>query len=453
MWAPQLFDSDEPLFLALARALERDISDGSLAPGDRLPTHRALAKYLGISVGTVTRAYAEVEKRGLIRGEVGRGTFVGGSESGDFPSEGGGPLDLALTWPLYGVDPPLAVALRALADDPGVERLLRYGPHAGLPHHRAAGARWAERHGIDVDPDRVFVCAGVQHALAVALATLVEPGDVVLAEDLTYPGFKAIAETLHLRPVGVEMDGQGLVPEALEAACRARRPKVLYTIPSIQNPTTAVMSTERRREIVRICSTHRVTILEDDVHRLLHPEPPPAFASIAPDLTYSVVSMSKSVCGGLRVAFLVAPSGAGARISHNLWAMTWMATPLAAEIAARWIDDGTADAVVRRKRSEARARQTIATRMLDGSTYRTAPDAYHLWLELPQPWRSADFTLECQRRGVSVSPAEAFAVRRLDYGRAVRISLSGVEHRRELEAGLKVVANVLTSAPRAGTPL
>jgi DNA-binding transcriptional MocR family regulator len=448
IWTPDLSPSDEPVYGAIVRALEQDMANGRLARGDRLPTHRVLAKLLGLSVGTITRAYAEAEKRGLVRGEVGRGTFVGGSDPhGHFPSEGGGPIDLALTWPLYGVDPPLGAALRELAGDSDVELLLRYGPHAGLPHHRAAGARWAGLHGIEVEPDRVFVCAGVQHVLAVALSALAEPGDVVLTESLTYPGMKAVAETLHLRLVGVEMDEEGLRPEALEVACRVRRPKALYTIPTIQNPTTAVMGAERRRDILRIARQYGVTVLEDDVHRLLHPDPPPSFAALAPDITYSAVSLSKSVCGGLRVAFLVAPPAASDRISRSLWAMTWMAAPLTAEIAARWIGDGTAAGVVARKRAEARARQAVAEEILEGFNFRTAPDAYHLWLDLPRPWRSVEFALECQRRGVSVSPAEAFAVGRCDQYRAVRLSLSGVEGRRELHAGLSRVAEVLRSAP------
>lgn len=454
IWAPDFDSSDQPLYLALADALERDLGEGRLSAGDRLPTHRALARELGVSIGTVTRAYAEAEKRGLVRGEVGRGTFIEGRDAaGGFPSEGGGPLDLALTWPLYGVDPPLGEALRELSMDPDVDELLRYGPHAGLPRHRDAGALWAAQHGIQVDAEQVFVCAGVQHALAVALSALAEPGDAILTEAFTYPGMKAIAEALHLRLVGVDMDEEGLLPAALDAACRARRPRLLYTIPTIQNPTTSVMGASRRREVVEVAERHGLVILEDDVHRLLHPSPPPSFASLAPHLTYGAVSLSKTVCGGLRVAFLVTPRGAGEAISRSMWAMTWMAPPLTAEIVSRWIEDGTASAVVARKRAEARARRRIASETLEAFQYRTTPDAYHVWLELPRPWRSEEFALACARRGVSISPAEAFAVGRREHGKAVRISLTGVEGRDELRSGLTIVAEVLGTHPGAGSAL
>ncbi|HEX2189328.1 MAG TPA: PLP-dependent aminotransferase family protein, partial [Longimicrobiaceae bacterium] len=421
-------------YTAIADALERDVAAGALREGDRLPPHRKLARALGVAVGTVTRAYAEAEARGLVRGEVGRGTFVGGRSAGGRPpgARAPGAYDLAVTWPLHALDPDLGAALRRLSQRADVGELLRYPPPAGLPHHRAAGALWAREHGMAVEDDRVLVCAGVQHALSVALATVAAPGDVVATEAFTYPAFKALAAVGRLRLAGVAMDAEGMLPEDFEAVCRTHRPRALYTVPTLQNPTAGVLGEARRRAIAEIAARHGVTIVEDDVHRLLHPDPPPAFGALAPEVTCTVVSLSKVVTGALRTAYLVAPRGLVERLSHAVWATAWAAAPLTAEVAAAWIEDGTAAATMRRKRREAAARQEIARSLLAGCTFRTAPHAYHLWLELPEGWGGSDFALAAARRGVLVTPGEAFATDRGTGAGAVRVSLTGTDTREEL---------------------
>ena len=289
----------------------------------------------------------------------------------------------------------------------------------------------------------MLVCAGVQHALWVALGSVAAPGDVVAAEAVTHPGLKALAESMRLRPAAVGMDAEGMLPDEFEAVCRLRRPKALYTVPTLHNPTTAVLGEARRREIVEIARRYGVAVVEDDVHRLLHPDPPPAFGALAPEITLSVVSLSKTVTGALRVAYLVAPGTDVERLAHGIWATAWMAAPLSAEVAAGWIEDGRARATVARKRAEAAARQEIARAELAGCAFRSAPDAYHLWLELPAGWTGSGFALAAVGRGVSVTPAEAFAVDRGAPAGAVRVGLTGVESREELRAGLRVLAAIL----------
>src|SRR5205814_2273898 len=157
-WAPEIRQRKGPRYLAIAEALAEDAGAGRLRPGARLPTHRELADHLGLTVGTVTRAYAEAARRNLISGEVGRGT--------------------------------------------------------------------------------------VQHGMTAVLAALLGPGDLVLTEALTYPGMKNLAGLLSLRLEGVVLDEQGMRPDALAAACRARVAKAVYCVPTLQNPTTSVMSEE-----------------------------------------------------------------------------------------------------------------------------------------------------------------------------------------------------------------
>src|SRR5262249_41067370 len=239
-------------YRAIADALAADVDAGHLTPGQRLPTHRELAERLGVTVGTVSRGYAEAERRGYIDATIGRGTFVrdhewaatGALRSPDSTSAAllPGVIDLRSSYPAVDPSPAtLAQTLTAIAYDPATPRLLRYQSHAGMMRHRALGAALIRRSGLNCIPEQVLVTAGGQQPMAVSCLTMVNPGDVVLPEALTYDGFKALAERLELRLHGVQIDGEGLVPEAFEAACRSLAPRALYCMPTLHNPTGAVM--------------------------------------------------------------------------------------------------------------------------------------------------------------------------------------------------------------------
>ena len=433
-------------YLAIVDALQHDIERRRLVLGDRLPTHRELAAALGVSIGTVTKAYAEATARGLVLGHTGRGTFVGGTTSRKAAldvEESARDIDLGPTWPLYALDPDLGAALRMLMRRKDVQSLLRYAPHTGSMRHRRAGAIWARRYGLDAPPERVLVCAGVQHAMLVILSALAEPGDVVLTEEFTYPGLKAAAHLLRLRLHGVATDGEGMLPDAFARACRQRRVKALYTIPTLHNPTTRTTGEERRREIAAIAARHGIPIIEDEAHQLLASEPPPTYWSIAPDQTYFIAGLSKVVTGALRVTYVVAPPAAVPRLSEAIWATTWMVAPLTAEIAALWIEDGTADATVARKRREAIARQRIAAQLLAGLSFETQPAAFNVWIDPLPRGTAADLVSAARHCGVAVTSGSAFAAGSAGGRAAVRVSLTAAETRSELRRGLTILSEVL----------
>jgi DNA-binding transcriptional MocR family regulator len=452
-WSPNLKGRDGPRYLAIADTLAEDVGAGRLKPGARLPTHRDLAGALGVTVGTVTRAYAEAHRRGLVRGEVGRGTFVGrGSEDsipfGAAAGDDGSLIDLSLNFPVgEGEDTALAATLSRLAGRDGLAGVLDYQPHAGTARHRAAGAAWVARVGVEAPADQVLVCSGGQHAMAVVFSTLAKPGDVVLTESLTYPGMRTLAALLHLRLQGLAMDDKGIRPEAFAAACRGRAPRLLYCVPTIHNPTGAVMPESRRREIAAIAKAHNVLIVEDDTYGCLPPERPLPLWALAPEVTLYIAGLSKSVAPGLRIAYLVAPKRLYEQLVPGIRSTTWMAAPLMAEIAAAWIDDGTADLLLKRKRKEATERQALARKVLGRRTAVGHPHSYHLWLRLSAPWTSESFTAEARRSGVAVTPGEAFAVGGGAPPGAVRVCLGAVRSRARLEKGLRVLAEVLAGAP------
>jgi DNA-binding transcriptional MocR family regulator len=281
----------------------------------------------------------------------------------------------------------------------------------------------------------------------VALQTLTRPGDTVLTESLTYPGMKALASQLHLRLQGVAMDSQGLLPEALEAACRSGA-KLLYCLPNLQNPTGAVMPPERRERIAAVVRAQGLTLLEEDAYGLLLEELPPPLCTLVPESGYFIAGASKLLAPGLRIGYLAAPQRNAGRLAESAGLATRMTPPLTAEICARWITDGTAQELVARRRQEAKDRLVLAREVLGEAALRGVHGpTYHLWMELPAPWRSEAFSAQARRHGVSVTPSEVFAVGPAVASGAVRVCLGAPHTQALLHQGLLRLRNTLAGGP------
>ncbi len=448
IWNPKLAGRKGPRYRAIVDALAEDFAAGELQNGTRLPTHRDLADTLGVTVGTVSRAYAEAARLGLVSGEVGRGTFV--RAAAEEPAEEGSEIcDLGQNHPPEPAGrlhrKALVDALASLTASGDVGRLLDYPAAGGSASDREAGASWIARSGLRASPDEVLVCTGSQHGLTVVLATLLEPGDVLLTESLTYAGLQPVAGLLRLRLRGVPIDGQGLLPDALDAACRETGAKALYLIPTLHNPTTAIVPQARRREIAEVAGRHGLRLIEDDVHGLLPVERPAPIATLAPERSYYLTSTSKTLAPGLRIAYVKAPPADVPRLAASLRATTWAVAPLTAAIASHWIRDGTADRILEARRLEARERQTLARERLAGLDVDTQPEAYYLWLRLPEPWRGESFAAEARARRVRVTPADAFVVDRVQPPHAVRLCIGAARSRETLVRGLETVAALARS--------
>jgi len=447
-----------PLYRVIADVLAEDRAAGRLAPGTRLPTHRDLAERLGVTVGTVTRAYAEAEKRGLVRGEVGRGTFVReDAVPAHMPmpveaGEDGALVELGINAPATPPGDPASQALRRTLEEvgrsPRLADLLGYQPAAGAPAHREAGAAWAARFGLQARPEQVVVCAGGQHAMEVALAALTRPGDTLATEALTYPGIKVLARRFQLRLQGLALDAGGLLPEALEAACRAGPVRLLYTQPTGHNPTGTVQAEPRRRALAEVARRHGVLVLEDDSYGLLPAARPPPLATFLPEATYFIAGVSKLLTPGVRIGYLVAPARArGERLAEEVGLASLMTTPLMAEVLARWVEDGTADALVVRQRAETAERLALARGVLGEGVRWEGTGLYHLWLALPEGGRSEEFVAQARRHGVSVTGAELFAAGPGPGPSAVRVSIGAPRTRAQLERGLQRLRQVLDAGP------
>lgn len=443
-----------PRYLAIATELGQAILSGQLAPGEKLAPHRVMAKRLGVTTGTVSRAYAHLERKGLASARVGDGTYVRNLDT-SAEDAGAGPaatqIDLAhnIAIPTDEVNA-LQRAMAALGQDPQhMARVLKYQPETGATHHRMAGAAWLRRFGTSGAWERVMVTHGAQHALAGVLRTIAHPGDTLLTEPLSYPGMLALARSLRLQVVGLEMDTQGIVPDSLDRAAQTYNTKLLFCSPTLHNPTTSTMSSERREAIAAVVRRRGLLLLEDVVHAAALERPPPAISTLVPNQSFLMSSFSKVMAPGLRVGYLEASAQWLDKVAGSIRTDCWMVAPLMPEIATRWLETGEADTLIALQRQHITERLAIARRSLSGITLRWAADYPHIWLPLPEPWRAGQYAATLRQAGVLVRTMDHFAVGRSPAPHAVRISLNAVASLEQLRSGLQTVVAVLNNPPAA----
>jgi DNA-binding transcriptional MocR family regulator len=457
-WAPVLDDAKGPKYVQIATALIEDIAAGNLRPGDQLPPQRELAAIMGVTVGTVARAFAEVMRGGHIEASFRRGTRVvdrklnalGAQVEAD-PSLKNEIVDLRghqAALPHWGTE--VAAATRSCLDSDNFIAALRYGEIAGGKRQRGAGARWLMAPGAgNVTAEQVIVTNGAQHGLLCALMAMCSPGEVVATESLTYSGLKTVAPHLRLRLLAIDLDQDGIVPEAFERACRAHAIKVLVCVPNLHNPTTVTLVEQRRFDIAEIARQYNVQIIEDDVYSRLAEQELPRLSDLAPLNTVRITSFSKCLGPGLRVGYLQAPSHLVSAITDAVRATSWMASPLCVEVATSLVESGHADDLLRENRQELAKRNNA---FLDAIGQKGAAGALycpHAWVEVPAPWTSQLASSAALIRGYSVSPGDSFACDRDRTVHGFRISVGAAKSVKELESIGRSIRSILLSAPRA----
>ncbi len=449
--------SEGPLYKELADRIERDVSAGRLKPGQKLPTHRDLADALGINVSTITRGYREAERRGLVAGTVGRGTFVASDATTDsfmmkkeFPA---GMLEMGLNTPLYEHDPDVSEALLRLGRRKDISQFLRYTDPSGLRAHREAGVQWAARYGLETTHDKMVVCAGAQHALSCGLSILFSPGRRIATDCLTYPGIKSLASMNGLRLVPIPMDEQGMTPEGLDMACRRDEIQGLYLMPGSHNPTNIFMPAGRRDELAEVALRHNLLLIEDDAYGLTCEQPGVPMAARMPDNSIHISGVAKCFWAGMRVAFVSAAKPIRRKIIEAVVNTIWMSPTLNAELVSMWIADGTAERVLLTKRAEAAKRMAVARETLPSGSFHGQPSGFFIWLSLPEPWTGADFEAKARELGINLFCAEKFVVGDAEAPRAARLSLTGARSSEELRKGLETVSDLMAGEYPETVPL
>lgn len=433
-------------FRALADAVAADIGTGRLGPGARLPTQRRFARDRGVAVSTASRVYGELVRRGLVAGEVGRGTFVraGPGEAAPIPAEpADARVDLELNFPVLPDQAErLAPVLHALLRPAALGPALLPAGTAGGPAARAAAAELIAVPGWAPDPDRVLFAGNGRQAIAAAVSALVPAGGRLAVEALTYPVVRGIAGRLGVDLVPVACDDAGLRPDAL-ADCGPVH--AVYVQPSLHNPVGWTMPPGRRAELAELLDRLDLPVVEDRVYGFLRAEPAP-LAALGPARTIVVDSLSKRVAPGLTIGYLVVPPPLRARVVGALRGGGWSASGLAVEVATRLAASGVVREIEADKLVDAAARQRLVADRLAGSTVRADPAAYHCWWELPPPWRAETFVAAAGRRGIAVTPGAAFAVGASHAPNAVRLAL-GTPPVPVLDAALTTLAGIAAGVP------
>lgn len=419
----------ESKYKILVQAVTGEIERGVLVHDQRLPPQRQVADALGISVQTVTNAYKELERQGLVRCEIGRGSFVSRRMSDrvsddiiDLPERT--LVDFSITRILHTqvherIWRDTCAELAVEEEQPWIHA---YRPIAGFESHREAAVRWLAGLGMQVERDDVLVTNGAAHAIFLALASLAGPDDVVLCEGLTDHGVIGNSQVLGFTLKGLEMDREGINPEHFEDICSNERVTALVCTPNLNNPTVSLMPDSRRQEIAAIARRFGVHIIEDDVYGPLlggsHARP---LSSYAPELSFYCTSMTKSVLTGLRVGYLAMPKRLALRTESILRVNSWMATPLVAEIASRWINDGRAAQLVALQRTLLGERQALLREYLGEYVRGQHAHALGAWLNIPERWEVDSLVRALRRRQIAVTPPEPFLVRGTPRPRAVRL--------------------------------
>ncbi|NGO68344.1 PLP-dependent aminotransferase family protein [Streptomyces boncukensis] len=445
-----------PAYRRITQAIATAVTTGRLAGGDRLPTHRELARELGVSVPTVSRGYREAEQQGLISSTVGRGTFVTGVSGipqlreapGGAQDAGPRQLDMAVNAPARGIhDDLLRRALTSIASTAAPDGLLGYEPDIGTYEQRLAACAWLARGGLEAGPGQVAICHGGQHALLVAFAAALRPGETLLTEALTYPGAKSAAQMLGLGLQAVAMDGHGLVPEALDAACGpAEGPRALYCMPTAHNPTAITLSPERRQAIVEVARRRDLLIIEDDVFGLLEGDAAPTpLAALAPERTLYLTSLSKTLAPGLRGGVLAGPPSMADRIGALIRASVFNPSPLANAVVLRWLTDGTADRLLDWQREEMARRREAAEQLLrpHPAVARVRSAALHAWVEPHEPWSASEVVTLAEGLGIAISPTPYFSATEQTVPRGVRLCLGNAADVGALTSALRTLADGL----------
>lgn len=447
-WNPDIGRTLGPKYLAIAEAIARDIEAGILNAGDRLPPQRMLAELLGVDLTTITRAYGEAQRRGLVEGDGRRGSFVRRTtvEPAGIPYQE--PADAGMNAPPEAADRQLERAfgtsvaqLLGRGDGPAP---FHYQPRGGMALAREAGAVLLRGRGIPAQEDSVLVSAGGQHALHAVISTELQPGDTLAVGAHVYPGLLSVARRYGLKLRVVASDGEGMLPDALAAAC-VEGVAAVYLVPTNDNPTTATMRPARRAAVAAVIRASGIKLIEDDAYGLLPERPLAPLAALVPERSWHIASVSKILSPGLRVAWVAAPDIAAAwRLAADLHETAVMAPPLNVAVVADWLHGGMFDTLRTAIRAEAQARQAIARAILRPGSFRAQMEGYHLWMPLPHGTNAGEIVNALRPQGLAVVASDAFAVEPASAPPALRISIGGSTSREKLERALRLLDALTT---------
>lgn len=457
-WKPDLSKYHAPRYQAIAEAIRDGIQNGELKPGDKLLPHRQMADELGVTIGTVARGYNLAESWGFVSGEIGRGTIVRHPEmtssmvSLDLSESF---INLGILQPTPTLDPMLRKeayeeTLKIIGQRWRNRSFTGYPPEFGQLPHREAGAKWLARKGVQADTDEVVLTAGAQEGFHLLLSTYAHSGDTILVEKYAHNAIKNLGISLNLKMVGVNIDEQGIIPQALDAAAKQNKTQLLFVTPTYHSPSTGTMCRDRRRAIADVARRNKLFIIENDSFSEFIENAPPPIVTYAPERTAYVASLAYCGSPEIRIGFLKTQKKNIPDLQATKRALSIAISPITAEIATHWIHTGLLDRILQWQIQEIKERARIANEILDGWDFRYSPNGLFIWLNLPRPWRATDFAAAALARKLVVLEAERFIIGRGTAApHAIRIALTTPHQKAVLEKGLQIIVDLLKGPARA----
>lgn len=423
--------------------LEADIRSGALPPHTRLPAQRELAEYLQVNLSTITRVLKLCEKKGLVYAAVGRGTFVSPSIGLPYPSfeSDTGIITLDEIKPFYQCNPLILQTAVSILDDRDAARLFQARHGSASQGYRDAAQKWLSWFHIHAAPEHILFAGGARSALAFSFPALFSPGDAIAVDPYTFPALIRLAEQLRLRLIPVEGDAEGMLPDALARQFGLSNVKAVYLQPTCQNPVGGSISAVRRKELAETAERYNLLLLEDDPYLFLSSDGALPFASILPEQTVHIHSLSMALAP-LGTAFVTAPP----HLRQKLKAAAETLPPpslLQAEIVSGLIASGTALRIISQKRRLALARGKISQQYFP---LRPGENPYSLFrfLPLPSGFDGMRFEQLAKSKGVRVFCAERFAIAKADAAKhpSFRAAICSPATDEALENGMHILKNL-----------
>jgi DNA-binding transcriptional MocR family regulator len=414
-------DSEEPIYRQLIRQVRAQIESGGLPAGTRLPASRDLARQLNISRISVVNAYAELRAEGYLSAHAGRGTFVSGEREADIGDGkaasaphnnnemlNGGDRSIRELMQLArkpgiinfsnGTPPPeffpvqhLRDAINTVLDRDG-SRALTYEVAEGYGPLRAGVRDYVSALGIRCSPDQVLITGGTQQALDLVMQALLSENDLLVTENPTYLGILDIARTRRVQVQGVGMDEDGIRLDMLENLILDTHPKLLYVMPTYQNPTGRIMPLHRRRQLLNLAAEYNIPILEDGVYYEFRYEGenlPPLKALDENNLVVHASGFTKNLLPGMRIGYIISNSVHYERIVRVKQAADISTPGLNQRAIHLMLERGVLAQQLERNNRELRRRRDVAlsaaaTHLPPGSRWNVPKGGLYLWVELPE---------------------------------------------------------------------
>ncbi|MBC6935266.1 MAG: PLP-dependent aminotransferase family protein [Chloroflexi bacterium] len=450
-------EGEEPIYRQLIRYIRSQIESGELPAGTRLPASRDLAKQLNISRISVVNAYAELRAQGFLSAHAGRGTFIAGDSHGGGNGNGSAHAPETPTTPDRSIremmrmtrkpgvinfsqgSPPadfypvrhLRDAINAVLDRDGT-RALGYEVAEGYAPLRAAVRDYISALGIRCSADQVLITGGTQQALDLVVQALLSENDTLVTENPTYLGMIDIARTRRVQVHGISLDEDGIRLDMLENFILDHHPKLIYVMPTFQNPTGTVMPLHRRRQLINLATEYKIPVLEDAVYHELRfeGEPlPPLKALDEEGIVIHASGFTKMMLPGIRIGYLVSDSAHYERLVRVKQAADIATSGLNQRAMHLMLERGVmAQQLERNNRELARRRDVAlaaAARYLPpGSKWNLPQGGLYLWAQLPKNGpTAAELYVSAVHAGVSYAIGSVFYTNscgshriRLNYG-------------------------------------